>query len=301
MMINNNLHITFSALNMLASINYMIKVLMYNRHNPGALALLKKVESVHEVHEKYPKNFDFFEVQSPLKLLPQGRDGSPAAPYIEMTLEAGEDLKGIHDSLKEQFDQLSLETPQPETTPQHTIQSLIGSPVHLRSRRPKSEQANIKELSPRDEAWFRAMADTYPRTQAEYREEPSLEKRIGAALFVLMNPNSPGTQAELSLCWPASTMRRGAGRQLAMEWIKDILLTLLARLPSEDLAHIHRTLLERLNAFLPPEPEHGNYHTDLAHMLSQRAEAPQSQHTQRDHPHNKESQSRNAQHSPSNG
>jgi len=288
MMINNNLHITFSALNMLASINYMIKVLMYNRHNPGALALLKKVESVHEVHEKYPKNFDFFEVQSPLKLLPQGRDGSPAAPYIEMTLEAGEDLKGIHDSLKEQFDQLSLETPQPETTPQHTIQSLIGSPVHLRSRRPKSEQANIKELSPEDEAMFRTMADTYPRPQAQYRQEPSLENRLGAALFLLMNPKTPGSQAKLSLCWPVSDLHHGDANQLAMEWIRDILLTLLARLPPEDLAHIHKTLLERLNAFPQLEPGRDDYHTDLAHMLSQRAEAPQSQHTQRDHPHNKE-------------
>lgn len=178
------------------------------------------------------------------------------------------------------------------------LQSAIGTSFRLSNNKPKSELANIKELEEADKEMLRAMADTYPRPHLGYRQEPSLENRIGGALGILMNPKTHGDSAKRLLCWPVSDIDRGHANQLAMEWIRDILLTLLARAPSEDLIHIHKTLLERLSSSLPPEPEHGNYHTALIHTLSQRATAPQSQHSQRDHLRSTEPESHNAQHSP---
>ncbi|MFB2706955.1 hypothetical protein [Marinobacter shengliensis] len=244
MMINNNLHITFSALNMLASINYMIKVLMYNRHNPGALTLLEKLESVHEVHEKYPKSFDFFEVQSPIKLLPQGRDGSPAAPYIEMTLEAGEDLKGIYDSLKEQFDQLSLETPPRPTQPDPLI----------------PEKSSPPRLTPESRQLLNELADTHPNRSLRERGV-SLHNRIAGALFLLSQKwgDKASPSAAHKVMWPLTRYETPDPYQEAVSVLTDTLLLLLEQLPREDLNHIQTRSEERLADLVLFQPHSGSH------------------------------------------
>lgn len=245
MMITNNLHITFETINILVSINHMIGVLMYNRHNPGATALLEKIEGIQELHESHPSDFSFIKVQNSIKLKPEDHQFSAPGRYVELTLEAGESLATLHEMIEEQFNELELETPPRD--PQR--EDLVSQPRTYQPAR----------LSPESMRMLDSLADSHPN-RAMREKGRSMREHISACLAVLsIKWGESAGSAGRRVMWPLTEYDDQDPHQEAVSVLSDTLLLLLEQLPPQDLQHIQTRSRERLADLVLFQPRSGSH------------------------------------------
>ncbi|HET8799645.1 MAG TPA: hypothetical protein VFN01_00540 [Marinobacter sp.] len=137
----------------------------------------------------------------------------------------------------------------------------------------KLRAPNSVNQEPLDDAVNLAFKELADRHSDKYPHEQSIESRIGNALHVLAHPDSGSGKAAQNMMWPLTVILPGEGEQFAKDFLTDILVTLLDRLPQQDLTYIHTKLKTRLASCSQVQQCSDNYHTHPGTRSLQRGSA----------------------------